>query len=159
MPDQSHHGRDGLVEARDDGLGPGQAPGQGEVEGAGDQGMRADGEFGFGLVLRLLGRADVFGSSVALGLRVLQFLNRYAALLVAREDLIQEFAGRPEGALLKPGNKGVRVITYPFDVEHWLKLLSDNRLKEPLCPPYKAGSGPCHDPRAFIIAALVPAIQ
>ena len=43
---------------------------------------------GFRLVLARLGLADLFRGGVAAGLRLLQFLNRRAALLVQAQNLI-----------------------------------------------------------------------
>ena len=65
---------------------------------------------GFGLVLARLGLADVLGRGVAAGLRLLQLLNRPAALLVQAQDLIQQIAWRFEAAVVKPRNEGVLVV-------------------------------------------------
>ncbi len=99
---------------------------------------------GFGFVFGLLGLADVLGGGVAAGLRLLQNLNRFAALLVQTQDLSQQIARRVEGALLKPFDEGLWVLTDPFDVKHGGTSLSSTQ--EFRRPPYKARSGRCHGP-------------
>jgi acetyl-CoA carboxylase carboxyltransferase component len=72
---------------------------------------------GFRLVLARFSLADLFRGGVAAGLRLLQFLNRGAALLVQPQNLIQRLLGRIGAAVLQPGDEGVLVLANPFDVE------------------------------------------
>ena len=76
---------------------------------------------GGGFILACFRLANLLGSSVAAGLRLLQFLNCAAALLVQLENLIQRLLGRLEGAVLQPRNEGVLVVANPFDVEQGLR--------------------------------------
>src|SRR5262245_41955561 len=71
------------------------------------------------LVFARLGLADFFGGCVAASLRVLQFLNRRAALLVEAQNSIQRGARAClEAAVGQPLDEGVPVVADPFDVEH-----------------------------------------
>ena len=72
---------------------------------------------GFRLVLARFGLADLFRGGVAAGLRLLQFLNRGAALLVKAQNLIQRLLGRVGAAVLQRRDEGVLVLANPFDVE------------------------------------------
>ena len=72
---------------------------------------------GFRLVLARFGLADLFRGGVAPGLRLLQFLNRGAALLVKAQNLIQRLLGRVGAALLQRRDEGVLVLANPFAVE------------------------------------------
>ena len=70
------------------------------------------------LVLARLGLADLLGGGVAARLRLLQFLNRGAALLVQAQNSIQRGLRIVETAVRQPLEKGVLVVADPFDVEH-----------------------------------------
>ena len=97
----------------------------------------ADGDFelrdlfhqrlGAGLVLCRLGLTDAARSSVAAGLRLLQFLNRCPALLVQLQNLSQGFAGLREAAIGQPFDEGVPILANPFDVEQGLGPTGWNR--------------------------------
>ena len=89
----------------------------------------------FGFVLGLLGLPDFLRRGIAARLQVLQLLNRFAALRIEREDLIQQLGGRGfEAALLETGDEGIRVLAYPFDVKHRWNSLSGRRLPESAVP-------------------------
>ena len=70
------------------------------------------------LILLGLGVADLLGGGVAAGLRLLQFLNRCAALLVEAENSIQRRARIVEAAIGQPFDEGLLIFADPFDVEH-----------------------------------------
>ena len=81
----------------------------------------------FRLVLARFSLADLLGGGVAAGLRLLQFLNRGAALLVQPQNLIQRLLGRVGAAVLQRRDEGVLVLANPFDVEQGAVLSAGNR--------------------------------
>ncbi len=72
---------------------------------------------GGSFVLARLGLADLLRRRVAAGLRLLQFLNRGAALLVQAQNLSEGFACAVGAAIGQALNEGVPVLANPFDVE------------------------------------------
>jgi hypothetical protein len=71
----------------------------------------------FGFVLLLLRLADLLRGGVSLRLRLLQILNRFAALFVALQQPGENVARALKTAIVKPFDEGILILANPFDVE------------------------------------------